>query len=179
MSIYFLRHAKTFNNMNHILSGQSETNIVPNQTIFFEDTSICFDVIYSSTAKRCIDTLQLLPACYFSANIIYTDVLLERSIGILENTTRDEAQKKFPELFINGKINIDCIIPNGETINDVVCRISLLTNNILATNDKHNCLICSHNQTLKIMYALIKNIPITNEYWYNKNFKPGEITKIL
>lgn len=179
MSIYFLRHAKTYNNINSILSGQSETDIISNQQILFEDNPIYFDVIYSSTARRCVDTLQLLPSCYFSTDIIYTDVLLERSIGILENSSRNEAQKNFPELFINGKIDINSTIPNGETINDVVNRISSLADTILTSNYKNNCLICAHNQTLKIMFALIKNVPITNEFWCNKNFEPGVITRIV
>lgn len=179
MNVYFLRHAKTYNNTNNVLSGRCETDIIPNQKIVFEKFPISFDIIYSSTAKRCIDTLRLLPNGCFPNDIIYTDVLLERSIGILENKTRDEAQKDFPEFFINGKIDVDCIIPNGETINDVVSRISSLTNMILTTDDKSNCLICSHNQTLKIMYALIKNIAITNEYWHNKNFPQGVVIKIL
>lgn len=179
MNIYFLRHVKTFNNINNILSGRFETDIIPNQTILIGDSNICFDIVYSSTAKRCIDTLQLLPNYYLNTDIIYTNDLLERSIGILENIPRDVAKKKYPEFFVNGKLKVDSIIPYGETIADVIQRTSSLTNKIMNTSGEINILICSHNQTLKIMHAMIKNISITNEYWNSKNFDHGTITKIL
>jgi broad specificity phosphatase PhoE len=178
MSIYFLRHVKTYNNFNNILSGRTETNILPNQHVHFQEDPIHFDYIFSSTAKRCIDTLTLVPQKFLVDNVKYTDNLLERSIGVLEGLTRVEAEQHFSNFFVNGKIGVNCIIPNGESIDDVVLRVKPLIETILSIEKESNCLICSHNQTLKIMYALIKNVPITDEYWHSTNFRQGVIIKI-
>lgn len=178
MSVYFLRHVKTYNNTYNILSGRNETNVLPNQFVQFQGEPIHFDYIFSSTAKRCKDTLNLIPNKFLANRIKYTDNLLERSIGVLEGLTRAEAEQHFSSFFVNGKIGVNCIIPNGESIDDVVLRVKPLIETILSIEKESNCLICSHNQTLKIMYALIKNVPITDEYWYSTNFRQGVIIKI-
>ena len=179
MSIYFLRHVKTYNNLNEILSGRHESNILPNQIIQLPKHNITFDIVYSSTSKRCRYTLGILPSELFISDVIYTDNLLERSLGILENLPKSHAIVTFPDLFVNGRISVNSTIPNGETLNDVILRVQSLTDLIMSIDKTKQCLICSHNQTLKIMYALIKRINITDEYWKRMDFTPGNIVKIL
>ena len=82
-------------------------------------------------------------------------------------------------MFVNGRISVNSTIPNGETLNDVILRVQSLTDLIMSIDKTKQCLICSHNQTLKIMYALIKRINITDEYWKRMDFAPGNIVKIL
>lgn len=178
MPIYFLRHVKTYNNLNEILSGRTETNILPNQSIVFSSAPEVFDIVYSSTATRCKDTLLLIPSAMLPTKIVYTDALLERSLGILENLPRYNAIRDFPDLFANGKIDVDSVISGAESINDIKTRVNSLTHKILDISLKKQCLICSHNQTLKVMYSIIKDIKISNMYWNNTNFNPGIITKI-
>lgn len=176
MSLYFLRHVKTYNNDKGIISGQSEAEILPNQKIKFKCECKNFDIIYSSPSQRCRETLGLFIS---NTRILYTETLLERSLGDLENMSKTDAIAKYPELFRNNFLDIYSHIPNGETINDVIKRVMPLIDIIYQIPQNNKCLLCSHNQLLKIIYAYILKIPITNDYWQQKNFNNGEIIKVM
>lgn len=179
MSLFFLRHVKTYNNVDARLSGRVETDILPKQIVELPQNDLIFDIVYSSTSKRCHDTLKLIYDLISCEEIYYTDALLERSLGKLENMPKRKAKTLFPNLFVNGRIGVDSNIPDGENINDVKQRVYPLIETVLPIAIEHQCLICSHNQTLKIMYAIIKEITITDNYWYENDFKQGMVFKVI
>lgn len=171
--IYFLRHAQTNNNISHIISGQSDKiDILPNQVI---SNDIKFDgIIYCSSATRCKSTIKMVRG-FQERNVIYADNLLERSLGEMEGMNKDEAMEKYPNYFINGRVRVDACIANGESISSVKERLIPFLETILNPETEEDILICSHNQTLKVLYAMIKGIEITDEYWRNIDFESGEI----
>ncbi len=174
MSIYFLRHIKTVDNLLGKISGSSDSDILPGQNLRISYIMTeSFDQIYCSPIKRCRDTIKLLPN-YMQGNISFMSCLKERNLGILEGMNRTEAVQQFPHLFENRKLKVSAQIPGGESIGDVKQRISGLTDLLLMHNDKQ-ILVCSHNQTLKILLAEIKGFSITNTYWQSVNFNNGEI----
>lgn len=178
MSIFFLRHVKTIYNQNNIISGCMEAEILPNQSLTYTSPLPSrFDYVLSSPSKRCSYTIDLLPRDRI-ITIEYLDNLLERSMGILEGLQRNKAISQFPCFFYNGKIDIHAIIPNGESINDVKQRLEGVVSRLNGTNAEENVLVCSHNQTLKILYALLKNIDLDNDYWQRFNFKNGALVNI-
>lgn len=179
MSLFFLRHVKTYNNVDERLSGRTETDIIPHQNVELTQDNLIFDIVYSSTSIRCRDTLKLINDLISCEKIYYTETLVERSLGKLENMPKSEAEILFPSLFINGRIGVDKDIPDGETINDVKQRVNSLVETVLSIASKHQCLVCSHNQTLKIMYAMINKITITDSYWHDKDFKQGVVIKVI
>lgn len=177
MPLFFLRHIKTYNNIQEAISGRSEVLTMPNQIIQIPNDCKKFDVIYSSTAKRCQDTIKLIPTESI-CDLIYTEALLERDVGILESLPKHDAIKQYPHLFINGRINVDVLIPKGESIDDVVERVKPFVKIVMENKNSQYYLFCSHNQVLKIIYALIKKISITNHYWKQIDFEQGVVTKI-
>lgn len=77
--------------------------------------------------------------------------------------TRSEARTKYSECFIGNKLDVNANLINGESIEDVKTRIMPLVDLLVPFKDSpNNCLICSHNQKLKVLYATLFNIPITN-----------------
>ena len=177
MAIYFLRHVKTQNNIEKILTGRCESEILPNQEILYFNPNLHFDKVYCSSSKRCKDTLDLMPKEFFG-DVYYTDILLERSIGILEGMKRENAIEKYPQLFVEKRIGTNFLIPDGESIEEVKMRVDCLVQEMLRNRDNTNYLICSHNQTLKVIYSVINNIDITDEYWRNTDFPNGTIVKV-
>lgn len=174
MSIYFLRHIKTVDNLLGNISGSSDSDILPGQNLHIPCiVPKSFDQIYCSPIKRCRDTIALLPAS-MQKNIDFISCLKERDLGILEGMNRTEAIQRFPHLFENKKLKVSVQIPGGESIGDVKQRISDLKELLLKHNDKQ-ILICSHNQTLKILFAELKGISVTDSYWQSVNFNNGEI----
>lgn len=178
MSIYFCRHIKTINNQNGIISGRSETDTLPNQKLIIPQDCTKFDIIFCSTSNRCRETILLMPKNIKQVNVVYTESLLERDLGILEKLSKKYAIKAYPKLFQNGKLDIEAVIENGEKITDVIKRVTPIIKYAKIISENNNVLICSHNQTLKIMFAILKDIPLTNDYWQSLNFCNGMITRI-
>lgn len=178
MAIFFLRHIKTFNNTQKIISGRADISTIPNQVLQIPDDCNEFDIVYSSPSMRCRDTIELIPSQMINGNVKYVDSLLERDVGVLENLSKREAIKQYPHLFINQRIGVDVLIPGGESIDDIVRRVNPLVDYVIHCTRNQNYLFCSHNQTLKVIYALLKKVPITNQYWQQVDFKQGVVIKV-
>lgn len=178
MAVHFLRHLKTTNNAEKILSGRIETDILPGENIIIPDKCKPFDVIYCSTSNRCRKTLDLLPEELKKGKTIYSDRLLERKLGVLEGLPRAVAIGMFPSLFEGSNLRINAVIPKGERVSDVIIRTKLILDEIEKNYAEKNVLICSHNQTLKIMNAKLTNTKITDDYWAKTNYPNGSIVKI-
>lgn len=177
MGIYILRHAVSENNLLKKISGRYEVDIISGQSIEGKYKDAFFDKAYCSESKRCIDTIKLMRENSIK-EAIYTPILLERNMGLLENMGKKEAISNYPEYFVDGRIAVSAEIPDGETIYDVRQRVNELVKDIISESKDKNILICSHNQTLKVIYALIKNIEITDEYWRNVDFPNAEIVLV-
>lgn len=180
MALYFLRHIKTVYNKQRIFSGRAETEVLPGQKIKYTDDIMRFDYIFSSSSSRCMATVQLIPDFLKNnSEICFTSNLLERKIGLLEGMQKRKAEIEYPEFFFNGRVDVNAQIPEMESINDVVERVSGIVEYICDKSKNSECLICSHNQTLKIIYAMITEQNIDNDYWHKVNFENGAIVKVL
>ena len=98
--------------------------------------------------------------------------LVERDMGDLEGFTKAEALHRFPLLFYSGKVDVNSVIPNGESVHDVFERLEPVISYIKANEDK-NVLVCSHNQTMKVLYCALCGISVTNAFWQVFNFPNG------
>ncbi len=178
MSIYFLRHIKTTYNLENRISGSFDAEPLPDQALMFsEEYSVHFHHVISSPLKRCRATVALLPSDSYD-ELHFCDQLIERNVGILEGMPRDQAISEYPQLFCNGKLDVTATIPNGESVSEVSRRISSLAEALSQVSDRINVLVCSHNQTLKILYATLKGLPISNDYWRKINFPNGTVVNI-
>ena len=178
MSIYFLRHIKTKYNAENRISGCFDVEPLTDQSLILpQGETVYFRRVFSSPLKRCRATVDLLPAGAYD-NLIFCDQLIERNLGILEGLPKEEAIQNYPHLFCNGKLAVTAEIPKGESITEVAHRISAIAEELKNSPSAANILVCSHNQTLKILYAILKGIPITNEYWKAINFRNGTLVNV-
>lgn len=176
MSLFFLRHLKTANNNKGIISGKTDSKLIPNQHIHdrpYEDTT--FDIVLCSPMKRCMDTISLI-CKERKINTLQMPELVERDMGDLEGLTKAEAMHQFPLLFYSGKVDVTSIIPNGESVHDVFERLEPVISYIKANEDK-NVLVCSHNQTMKVLYCALCGISVTNAFWQVFNFPNGVLIR--
>lgn len=172
MSLFFLRHLKTENNSNGIITGKTDSELIPNQHIYdhpYKKTT--FDIVLCSPMKRCLDTISQIHKEQIQT-IIPMAELVERDMGVLEGLTKAEAIQRFPLLFYSGKVDVKSVIPNGESIQDVLDRLEPVISYIKENCDK-NVLICSHNQTMKILYCALCGNPVSNAFWQVFNFPNG------
>lgn len=176
-SLFFLRHLKTDYNRDNIISGQEDSEILPGQRLInLPPTNLKFDDVLCSPLKRCRTTLSLIPDNYI-LSIRYMNELSERNMGVLEGINKAEAKILYPSLFCSNKIDVSADIPDGESIHEVQKRLEVIVDYIDANQDK-NILICSHNQTMKILYFILNGISATNDVWQCINFPNGVLINI-
>lgn len=176
--IYFLRHQTTFNNKFGLVSGQADSPIIKEKIHIENDENIKnIEIVYSSPSQRCIDTLHFIPE--LTKLPIIDKRLMERKMGDFENCFRQDLYQIFPDFFriINNQIcfRYELTPPNGESFSEFENRISSFCSEIILHCEDRNILICSHNQTIKMMYFILKGFPPTEETWNRITFPNGKI----
>ena len=175
--IFLLRHLKTYNNNFGCISGQTDSPIL-NENNIIENSNIMkyIDIIYSSPSKRCLDTLQYIPDLHMEP--IIDNRLLERNMGDFEGCPRSALYHQYPDLFLNsnGKIQFrfELTPPNGDSYSDFSKRISSFCEEVMPFNEECNILICSHNQTLKMIYFVLAGIHPSKKDWGKITFPNGK-----
>ena len=175
-SVYFMRHLPTKSNLCGKICGQSiyepivaVTNII---------APLKFDAILCSSAVRCRQTVEMLE--HFSGintKISFTSDLLERNMGNLEGECREDMIRMYPHLFSGNKFIVTSCPPCGESFACFYYRVNKFYN-LNIKGQTGNLLICSHNQTLKMLYFIMLGIEITDQKWESLNFIGGTIKKI-
>lgn len=176
-NIFFLRHLKTLNNDLHIISGQSDSEIMDIDCTLIDMSR--FDKIYCSPSLRCIRTIEQLGSRSNSTRgIIYDKRLLERNMGSLEGILKEEGKNKYPSLFKQGMFDVFKTPPYGESYECFKERVHDFYNEHLCIKKNNNILICSHNQTLKLLRLFVLEKDVTYQSWKEYSFKNGELTEI-
>lgn len=180
--IYFLRHQKTFNNKYEVISGQADSPIL-SEDIYIEEDFMTkgIEIIYTSPSQRCLDTLKYIPNLTVTPRI--DTRLLERNMGDFENGSRKELYEKYPEYFktINNKIlfRLQCTPPNGESFSEFKERVDSFCKEMIFPNKRRNIMICSHNQTMKMIYFILNGEQLSEEKWESIGFPNGEIVAYM
>ncbi len=173
--IFFLRHFETEYNKMGVISGRSEANIVQERSI---GVSVkLFDIIYCSPAKRCRETINALDDVE-SGRIIITNCLLERNMGYFEGNKKSDLTKLYPDLFYNNAFNLFKTPPGGESYQDFYDRVNTFYKEYLVHSLEERILVCSHNQTLKLLRLLFLNKVIDYDAWREYAFPNGKIITI-
>ena len=182
--LFFLRHCKTQNNLNHRISGQVDSQIVD----FAIDTRVLNQInvehrditIISSSLNRCVQTTfhLLKQCCEFHAHIYIAARIIERGMGYWEGALRADVFQKHPGLFCHGKINPLFTPPHGESIDDFTARIDDFIQDIGIVAKHTPILVCAHNQSLKLLkYRLAGDVNLL-DFWYSCSFQNGKVERI-
>lgn len=173
--IYFLRHQETLNNRLGVISGQKDSPIIVSNISIEMINRV--DVIYSSPSKRCLDTLQQVSGLEVSP--VIDARLVERNMGIFENYSRKDLCEEYGDFFLeaNGKIRyrFELTPPKGESLSDFYNRLYSFCNENLFNHKEQNILICSHNQSMKMLYLILEDIQPNEEIWGKMSFPNGKI----
>lgn len=174
--IYIIRHCKTVNNDCNIISGRAKSKI----SDYSIDTSIiqtkeAFKII-TSPSRRCMETISEMKKSIKIIKVNIDDRLLERNMGDLEGKLRCNAIAQYPKAFVNNKFCLKETPPNGESYEFFLKRVYSFYCELVSNNDK-NLIICSHNQTLKLLYIIANKIDLDSQ-WEKINFKNGVLVKL-
>ena len=157
----FFRHSKTELNDGSFLGvGRNPSIIKPIEIKYNED----FDVVYTGTLERTIETGELLK----TKELCQNELLNEIDYGLAEGLTLKELNDKFPELVQSWQKNEDPKFPAGESQLDVSNRLQNFINKGFT---KNKTAIVTHNVVLRTLLGKVYNQPVYN--WYKLN--PGHL----
>lgn len=153
MKIYIVRHGRTDYNDLGIIQGRIETSL--NETgkkeaklLSKKIEKLNIDICISSPQKRAKETALIITNK--KIDIIYDDLLKERSFGIYENKKyKEEYTKLIWDYNLNDNLN------TGESIKDILKRASIFLEKIKKEYNDKNILIVSHGCFIKALYYVI------------------------
>lgn len=162
--IYIVRHGETDWNIQELMQGH--TDVPLNKTgkeqakrIASHLKDIHLDIIYSSPLSRAYETAQTINT-HHKKKIITDASLRERQFGELEGKTYDEVMQFHPALVFNETWNYPGYRPpGGESVNDIIKRVSTFTRKVLKKNPDKSILIVSHGVALRILIGSLLGTP--------------------
>ncbi len=165
--LYLIRHGQSVGNSEGRFGGHTPT---PLSLLGQSQARITaealkkerFTAIYSSDLRRAVQTAEPL-AHLSSLDVETTPAFRERSVGVLEGLTFNEAEKEFPadyEALIYRDIHH--VITNGESYAQLLKRTTKALDDILAKHHGGRIAIFAHTgticfMTLKILGAINEN----------------------
>ena len=125
------------------------------------------DLIISSPLKRTLETAEIIKPN--KLQIIIEPSFIERSIGVYEGLTREQAKKKFPNMYKKDITRISNDAPtNGETILEVRKRVFNVLDNINKIYSGKNILIVTHAFVAKVI-----------NYYFNQQISEDNFFKFV
>ena len=163
--IYFWRHGECELNLQKVFAGRSDsplTEIGRSQARFAGQDVIIkgikIDKIVSSSLWRAYETAVIVAReiGYREQDIVTTDLLMERSFGMLEGTPRTE--------FFDAHSYQDIdLAPRAETIEQLHERAAQALK-FIQTFPEDNILVVSHSAFYRAFRRAVKNDPFSHEY---------------
>lgn len=156
MEITLVRHVEP-NIANGICYGQLDVLLVDNyreqhQIIIQQLEKNDFDIVYSSPLTRCI-----LLAEAFSKEFVVDERISELNFGDWEGKAWDQINETELNFWMQNYITAPA--PNGESLLDLVKRVTLFFDDLKKQNLKFVLLI-SHAGVIKALYNIINKVPL-------------------
>ena len=164
MKLYITRHGRTIWNEEQRLQGWKDSDLTEEGIKRAEELgqslkNIKFDAIYSSSQKRAIHTAEILSANR-DLEIIQLDDLKEIGFGSWEGLSREKLEENHSELFHIYLNQPHLYVPmDGESYDSIFKRVARGLETILRSGHE-NVLLVSHGVTIKILMAILKEIPL-------------------
>ncbi|MBU4375031.1 histidine phosphatase family protein [Patescibacteria group bacterium] len=154
-TLYIVRHGTTdFNEQGRYLgrTNLSLNSVGRQQAVGIAEQvkKLRIDFVISSPLKRAMETAEIIKPD--EHKIIINPHFIERSVGVYEGLTKNEAKKLFPDLY---KKNITRIFndapPKGETIKEVQGRVFNGMDEIKKNYQDKNILVVTHAFVAKVI----------------------------
>ena len=163
MLLYVTRHGETEYNKERRYAGS--TDIPLNGEGIFQAGELAqklkdinFDVIITSPLKRAAQTAEIINR---ERNLTVTvmEAFAERCVGVYEGLTRDEAKKRYPELWMNRVTEqIDGAPDGGETLRDVDTRVSAALCGLREKYPDKKVLLVCHGFVSRALNRIIRGL---------------------
>lgn len=175
MIIYVARHGQTDFNIQGRYAGSTDVPLnnaglqqAENLSEKLADKS--FDIIISSPMKRARQTADMIKKHNLHIPIVILNDLAERSVGVFEGLTREEAKVRYPKMYErNCTRQLDDAPANGETIRQFDCRIAKALQEIKNTYADKTILLVCHGFVSRVINRQIKNLSFDEMHNFSLN----------
>lgn len=156
-TITIIRHAPTEYNKNKIFMGTKDVPVGAQEldgekikAIRKNEYIQSVNTWYSSPLSRAVDTAK---AISINKKIMVDDRLIERCLGDWQGVSKSIVQEKYPEAFVNEKMDFYHTPINGEPYEDLVRRVSDFI--IEKCNEASDLVFVTHNGIFRVMKSLL------------------------
>lgn len=179
-NLLIVRHGETDFNKEDRYAGSTdidlnERGIQQAYDIAKESEKFKIDLIITSPLKRCRSMAEIIKN-NVQKPLLITDAFQERSLGVFEGLTREEAKSRHPDLWAKNITRIFNDAPTGgETIQDVEQRVFSGLEKIKLMEGYHNFLIVTHAFVGKIIHKYF--YPMTEAEFFEYKLENAQIIK--
>lgn len=163
LKLYLVRHGRTEWNEQGLLQGAKNSPLTPQGVAGAKRTgfalqAIPFCAVYTSQLQRTIDTAHYIMSgrnmpCYPLAE------LNEQDFGNWEGKAVEQLRQNEEYHALQHNPSAYKALNGGETYSQLAHRIEQGLNKITQAHQQGNILIVSHGHTLRLLLALLQNIP--------------------
>ncbi|MEI7462904.1 MAG: histidine phosphatase family protein [Candidatus Taylorbacteria bacterium] len=181
IDLYIVRHGETDFNKGGKYLGRTDVSLnsvgITQAKQFAEEIKdLDIDAIYCSPLKRAIGTANLIKLRR-NCEIIIDNHFIERSVGIYEGLTKEEAKNRYPDLYERNVTRIFDEAPtNGETISEVINRVFSGLNEIKRQKKFFKILIVTHGFVAKVINKYF-NPEISEQDFFDFSLANAEFRK--
>lgn len=179
--IYVIRHGETDFNKNGKYLGRTDISLntvgmAQAKQLAEKAGNLNIEVIFCSPLNRALETAEFIKPNH-ACEIITDNHFIERSVGIYEGLTKEEAKKEYPELYIRNITRIfNDAPPKGETINQVKERVFSGLDEIRKQNNYSKIMIVTHGFVAKIINKYF-NPNISDQDFFDFTLENAEIKR--
>jgi len=180
-NIFVIRHGETdYNKKGRYLGRTDEPlNILgadQGKKLAEKTSGLDIEIIYCSPLKRAVETAEFIKVKH-TCEMVINEYFIERSIGVFEGLTKEEAKNKYPDLYARNITRIfNDAPPNGETINEVIKRVFIGLDEIKNQKTFSNILISTHGFIAKAINKYF-NPQISNQEFFDFSLANAVIMK--
>jgi len=177
--IFVIRHGETDSNREGRYLGRTDESLnaigINQAKKLAEKTSnLNIEIIYCSPLKRAIETAKFIEINH-GCEVVIDKHFIERSIGVYEGLTKEEAKNRYPDLYAKNITRIFNDAPtDGETINAVIKRVFAGLNEIKSQKKFYNILISTHGFITKVINKYF-NPQISEQDFFDFSLSNAEI----
>ena len=186
LKLLVVRHGQTHFNSERRYQGATDTELntigsqqarsVARQMLDYE-----VDVIVSSPLKRALQTAEVVAETIAreedsAREIAVMEQFAERSVGVYEGLTPEEAHEKFPEWWEqNSTRQIHMAPPGAESILELGCRVMHGLNQIRERYAGKTVLLVTHGYVGRMIYGILNRV--SDESFHQYRLENGEVAE--
>ncbi len=174
MKFILVRHGQSEDNVNKIISGHGAaplTDLGREQAKSlgqkFLESRIKFDAVYSSDLKRASESAMIVCNEIGIKEISFDKRLREADSGIFTGRYSADLSKEEKEFLDSTLINLDLVVPSGESNKDIIMRIKEAFFEIVENHPENSTILfIDHGGTLYHILIRILNVFPDREEWF-------------